>query len=76
MSAHPIGTPERPLGVAIVGAGPAGFYAAEALTKQQDVTTRVDLFERLPAPFGLVRYGVAPDHQKIKSVIRACARAI
>jgi len=56
-----------PLRVAIVGAGPSGFYAAEALMKaREDVS--IDLFDRLPAPFGLVRYGVAPDHQKIKSV--------
>lgn len=52
--------------IAIVGAGPAGFFAAEALLKRPSV--RVDLFERLAAPFGLVRYGVAPDHQKIKQV--------
>ncbi len=52
--------------VAVVGAGPAGFFAADALLKQPGI--RVDVFERLPAPFGLVRYGVAPDHQKIKSV--------
>lgn len=52
--------------VAIVGAGPAGFFAAEALLQQSEVY--VDMFERLPAPYGLVRYGVAPDHQKIKRV--------
>jgi ferredoxin/flavodoxin---NADP+ reductase len=52
--------------IAIVGAGPAGFFAAEALLKRPAV--HVDLFERLAAPFGLVRYGVAPDHQKIKQV--------
>lgn len=63
-----LGTPERPLAVAIVGAGPSGFYAAEALLKAPGVTVRVDLFDRLPTPFGLVRGGVAPDHQKIKSV--------
>ena len=62
-------TPERPLRVGIVGAGPAGFFAADALIKQ-DVPVAVDLFDRLPTPFGLVRYGVAPDHQKIKSVTR------
>ncbi len=62
-------TPERPLRVGIVGAGPAGFFAADALIKQ-DVPVSVDLFDRLPTPFGLVRYGVAPDHQKIKSVTR------
>lgn len=52
--------------IAVVGAGPAGFFATDALLKNPSV--RVDLFERLPAPYGLVRYGVAPDHQKIKSV--------
>jgi ferredoxin--NADP+ reductase len=54
--------------IAIIGAGPSAFYAAAALIKQEDVDVRVDLFDRLPAPYGLVRYGVAPDHQKIKSV--------
>lgn len=63
-----LGTPQRPLAVAIVGAGPSGFYAAEALLKAPGLTVRVDLFDRLPTPFGLVRGGVAPDHQKIKSV--------
>jgi ferredoxin--NADP+ reductase len=63
-----LGTPERPLAVAIVGAGPSGFYAAEALLKAPGLTVRVDLFDRLPTPYGLVRGGVAPDHQKIKSV--------
>jgi ferredoxin--NADP+ reductase len=69
MSARP-GTPENPLRVAIVGAGPAGFYAAEHLLKPEDTHVQVDLFDRLPTPFGLVRAGVAPDHPKIKSVIR------
>jgi len=62
-------TPDRPLQVAIVGSGPSGFYAAEALLKQKDVPVRVDMFDRLPTPFGLVRGGVAPDHQKIKNVV-------
>jgi ferredoxin/flavodoxin---NADP+ reductase len=62
------GTPERPLTVAVVGAGPSGFYAVEALLKAPGVSVRVDLFDRLPTPYGLVRGGVAPDHQKIKSV--------
>jgi ferredoxin--NADP+ reductase len=66
----PLGTPENPLRVAIVGSGPAGFYAAEHLMKRDDVTVEVDMFDRLPTPFGLVRAGVAPDHPKIKSVIR------
>jgi len=64
-----IGTPENPLRVAIVGAGPSGFYAAEQVLKHESVAL-VDVFDRLPTPFGLVRGGVAPDHPKIKSVIR------
>ncbi len=66
----------RPLRVAIIGAGPSGFYAAEALVKQEDVNVSVDIFDRLPAPYGLVRYGVAPDHQKIKSVTKMFDRTI
>jgi ferredoxin--NADP+ reductase len=62
------GTEQNPLRVAIVGAGPSGFYAAEALFKSGQVV-RVDMIERLPAPFGLVRYGVAPDHPKLKEAI-------
>lgn len=61
-----IGTPTHPLRVAIIGSGPSGFYAAESLQKQQDLTVEIDMFDRLPTPFGLVRGGVAPDHQKIK----------
>lgn len=72
-AADPAGTTQRPLHVAVIGAGPAGFYAAEALLKS-DVEVYVDLFERLPAPYGLVRYGVAPDHQKIKNVTRVFDR--
>ena len=68
-----VGHPERPLRVAVVGTGPAGFFTAEALLKA-DVAVEIDLIDRLPTPFGLVRSGVAPDHQKIKSVIRAYAR--
>lgn len=55
--------------VAIVGSGPAGFYAAEALLTAS-LKVKVDMFDHLPAPFGLVRYGVAPDHLKIKNVIK------
>ena len=62
------GTVEQPLRVAIIGAGPTGYYAAEALLRQDRVVVEVDLFDRLPTPYGLVRLGVAPDHQKIKSV--------
>jgi ferredoxin--NADP+ reductase len=56
--------------VAIVGAGPSGFYAAEHILKDESTHAQVDLFDRLPTPFGLVRGGVAPDHPNIKSVIR------
>lgn len=56
--------------VAIIGSGPAGFYAAEALLKRTDVVVHVDMFDRLPTPYGLVRGGVAPDHQNIKAVVR------
>ena len=56
--------------VAIIGSGPAGFYAAEALLKRADKAVDVDMFDRLPTPYGLVRGGVAPDHPKIKTVIR------
>lgn len=56
--------------VAIIGSGPAGFYAAEALLRRTDTVVHVDMFERLPTPFGLVRGGVAPDHQSIKAVTR------
>jgi len=59
------------LRVAIVGAGPAGFYAADHLLRQDTVAVEVDMFDRLPTPFGLVRAGVAPDHQKIKAVTAA-----
>ncbi len=59
----------RPLRVAIIGSGPSGFYAAESLLSVNR-NVNVTLFDRLPAPFGLVRYGVAPDHAKIKNVIK------
>ena len=59
--------------IAIIGSGPAGFYAAEALLKRADGAVDVDMFDRLPTPYGLVRGGVAPDHQKIKTVIRVFA---
>jgi ferredoxin--NADP+ reductase len=64
-----LGTPARPLRVAIVGSGPSGFYAAESLFRS-DADVRVDMFDRLPTPYGLVRGGVAPDHHKIKAVIK------
>ncbi len=69
------GNPERPLCVAIIGSGPSGFYAADALLKTAGLTVRIDIFDRLPTPFGLVRGGVAPDHQKIKAVIAVYEKA-
>ena len=65
------GTTDVPLRVAIIGAGPTGFYTADQLLKEGGPVVEVDLYDRLPTPFGLVRYGVAPDHQKIKSVTAA-----
>ena len=61
-------TPEHPLRVAVVGAGPAGIYAADALTRQDAVPVAVDLIDRLPTPFGLVRHGIAPDHPKMRAI--------
>jgi ferredoxin--NADP+ reductase len=66
----PVGTSENPLRVAIVGSGPAGFYAAGQLLATKDLTVEVDMYDRLATPWGLVRAGVAPDHPKIKSVTR------
>ena len=63
-----LGTSERPVRIAIIGAGPAGFYAAEALLKHKEIVCAIDFFNRFPTPFGLVREGVAPDHQSIKAV--------
>ncbi len=67
MSERP-GTAERPLRIAIVGAGPAGFFTAGALLKETDFVCSIDIFDRLPTPYGLVRDGVAPDHPSIKKV--------
>ena len=69
-----VGSPERPLRVAIIGSGPAGFYAAGQLLGQDEFTAAVDLYDRLATPWGLVRFGVAPDHPKIKSVTRIFER--
>ncbi len=66
-------TDERPLRVAVVGSGPAGFYAAGALLASEQ-PAQVDMIERLPTPWGLVRLGVAPDHENIKAVSRAFER--
>lgn len=64
------GSAEHPLRVAVVGSGPAGFYVAEHLLNTDGRVVEVDMYERLPSPFGLVRFGVAPDHEKIKNVTR------
>src|ERR1700758_476499 len=64
-------TDNGPLRAAIIGAGPAGFYAAAQLLSVAEPEFAVDLYDRLPTPYGLVRSGVAPDHPKIKSVTRA-----
>ena len=63
----------HPINVAIVGSGPSGFYATEALLKS-DIAVKVDMYERLPVPYGLVRSGVAPDHPKLKQAIQVYAR--
>jgi ferredoxin/flavodoxin---NADP+ reductase len=66
-----LGTAGNPLRVAIIGSGPSGFYAADALlNNKQGLVAEVDMFERLITPYGLVRGGVAPDHQKIKNVVK------
>ena len=65
------GTEAQPLRVAIVGAGPTGFYATDQLFRQPGLVVDVDMYDRVPTPYGLVRAGVAPDHQKIKSVTAA-----
>lgn len=62
-----------PISVAIIGSGPAGFYTADALV-QSDADVEIDIIERLPAPFGLIRAGVAPDHEKTRNVARAYAK--
>ncbi len=64
-----LGSPERALRVAIIGSGPSAFYAADELLKHK-LNVKVDMFEKLPVPYGLVRYGVAPDHPKIKNVVK------
>jgi ferredoxin--NADP+ reductase len=69
-----IGSESLPLRIAIIGAGPSGFYVAEHLFRHKEVVVEVDMFDRLPTPYGLVRAGVAPDHQKIKSVTKVFDR--
>ncbi|MBA8825784.1 ferredoxin--NADP+ reductase [Saccharopolyspora lacisalsi] len=65
----------RPLRIAIIGAGPAGVYAADSLTKSE-TPVDIDLIDRQPAPYGLVRYGVAPDHPRIKGIVNALHRIL
>ena len=65
-----MGSSAAQIRVAIIGSGPSGFYAADQLLKQRAPEIHVDMYERLPTPFGLVRGGVAPDHEKIKSVTK------
>jgi ferredoxin/flavodoxin---NADP+ reductase len=62
--------------IAIIGAGPSGIYAAEALSQQADVAVKVAVIDRLPVPFGLVRYGVAPDHHSIRSIRNTLERTL
>lgn len=69
-----LGTEANPLRVAIIGSGPTGFYTTEHLMKREGLTVEIDMYDRLPTPFGLVRGGVAPDHQKIKTVTKAYDR--
>lgn len=60
--------------IAVVGAGPSGLYAAQELTKQEHLAVVVDIYDRLPTPYGLLRYGVAPDHESIRGVATTLAR--
>ena len=57
------------MNIAIIGSGPSAFYTVQSFLRE-NASTNIDVFEKLPAPFGLVRYGVAPDHQKTKNIIR------
>ncbi|HEY2571142.1 MAG TPA: FAD-dependent oxidoreductase [Solirubrobacteraceae bacterium] len=70
VSDKPVTDDSSPIRIAVIGSGPAGFYAAGHLLKDADAGFEVDMIERLPTPWGLVRSGVAPDHPKIKSVTR------
>lgn len=62
-----------PTRVAVIGSGPSGAYTAQLLTEESESTVEVDVFDRLPTPFGLVRYGVAPDHPRVKSITTSFA---
>ena len=65
-----LGSLNRPLRVAVIGSGPAGFFTVQHLFEAEGLAVECDVFDRLPTPFGLVRLGVAPDHQKIKTVVK------
>ena len=72
---------QQPFRLAVIGSGPAGVYAAETLlrspqVKNGELEVSIDLFDRFPAPFGLIRYGVAPDHPRIKGIITALHRIL
>jgi ferredoxin/flavodoxin---NADP+ reductase len=67
---------QAPYVIAIVGAGPSGIYAAEALSQQTEVPVEIAVIDRLPVPFGLVRYGVAPDHESIRSIRNTLERTL
>ena len=64
------------LRVAVVGAGPAGIYASDLLIRNEEHDIHVDLFEQMPAPFGLIRYGVAPDHPRIKGIVKSLHKVL
>lgn len=64
----------EPRRIAIVGAGPSGIFAAQALTRQTAIDVQIDLYDRLPTPYGLLRYGVAPDHVAMKGVADSLAK--
>ena len=66
---------DQPIRIAVIGSGPAGIYASDALVKS-DRNVQIDLYERYPAPFGLIRYGVAPDHPRIKGIVRSLHKVL
>ena len=72
---------QQPFRLAVIGSGPAGVYAAETLLKTKQVKNgelevSIDLFDRFPTPFGLIRYGVAPDHPRIKIGRASCRERV
>lgn len=81
INGSPINLKENPdtmshLNVAVIGAGPAGIYASDLLVRNSEHEVHVDLFEQMPAPFGLIRYGVAPDHPRIKGIITSLHKVL